>query len=128
MNSSLLHNLCNCPSSHSPSTFSNGKPQPLVHGHRRDQVHDQAHVVARHHHLSSFRQFRHSRHVRRPEVKLRPVSFEERRVPPAFILAQYVNLAPELLVRRNRSRLGDHLPALHIILFNSSQHPPHVLS
>src|SRR5579863_2245418 len=124
----LLNNLCNSACSHGSTAFANSEPQPLIHSHRRDQLHHQAHVVARHHHLSSCRQFRHARDIRRPEVKLRPVSLEERRVPPAFILAQYVYLAPELLVRRDRSRLCDHLPALHIIFFNAAQQQAYVIA
>src|SRR5579871_274011 len=117
----LFQNLRHGSGAHGAAAFANGEAQALVHGHRRDQLYRQVHVVARHHHLRTRRQLRHSRYVRRPEVKLRPVSLEERRVPPAFFLRQHVHLAPELLVRRNRPRLRDHLPALHFVLFHAAQ-------
>ena len=76
------------------AAFANRESQPLLQRHRRDQLDRQRHVVARHHHLHPFRQFRRTRHVRRPKVKLRPVSFEERRVPPALFLRQERRLPP----------------------------------
>src|SRR5216684_7058446 len=85
--------------SYGPSAFTNREPQSFVHGHRRDQLHHQSHVVARHHHLAALGQLSNTRHVRRPEIKLCTVALEERRVPPAFFFAQHVDLTLELLVR-----------------------------
>src|SRR5208283_781633 len=102
---SLLHNLRDRSRSHRVPAFANRKPQTLLHRHRRDQFDHQAHVVARHHHLRARRQLRHAR---RSQIKLRTISFEERRVPPAFFLRQNVNLGLELGVRRDRSRLRQH--------------------
>src|ERR1035441_8558531 len=62
---------------HGAAAFTNREAQPLVHGHRSDQFHFQADVVARHHHFGAFRQLRHSRHVRRAEVELRTIALEE---------------------------------------------------
>src|SRR5574340_1171098 len=124
----LFQNVRNRAGSDRAAAFANREPQPLVHGHRSDQLHFQVHVVARHHHLRAFRQRRHSRHVRRPEVELRPVSLEERRVPPALFLAQHVHFTAELLVRRDRLRLRHHLPALHVRLLNAPQQQPHVVT
>src|SRR5207302_9133847 len=89
----LLQNLRYSPRAYGAPAFADRKPQALVHGHWRDQLYFQAHVVARHHHLHSLRQLRHARDVRCPEVKLRPVALEEWRVSPALILAQYVDFA-----------------------------------
>src|ERR1700693_2702894 len=74
------------------SAFANREPQALFHRHRRDQFDHQAHVVARHHHLRARRQLRYSGHVRRSQIKLRTVSFEERRMSAAFFLRQDVYL------------------------------------
>src|SRR5258708_7260682 len=117
----LFQNLrySSCP--YGPSAFANREPQSFVHGHRRDQFHHQAHVVAGHYHLAALGQLRHPRHVRRPEIKLGTVSLEKRCVPPAFFFAQYVDFALELLVRLDRSRLRYYLAALHVVLFNSAQ-------
>src|SRR5580658_2060033 len=124
----LFHNLPDRAGAHRAAAFTNREPQSLVHGHRRDQLHFQSHVVARHHHLRAFRQLRHPRHVRRPEVELRPVSLEERRVPSPFFLAQYVDFRLEFGVRRDGPRLRDHLPALHFVLFHAAQQQPYVVS
>ena len=86
------------------------------------------HVVSRHHHLHARRQLHVPGHVRRPEIKLRPVAREKRRVPPAFFLRQHVRFRLELRVRRDRSRLGQHLPALHFFLFRAAQQQAHVVS
>ena len=77
----LFYDLGHGARAHGAAALANREAQPLVHGHRRDQFHLQVHAVARHHHLRAFRQLRHSRHVRRPEVELRPVAAEERRAP-----------------------------------------------
>src|SRR5450755_150257 len=49
-------------------------------------------------------------------------------MPPALFLAQHVYTAPELLVRRDRLGLRYHLPALHVVLFNTAQQQPYVVS
>src|SRR5262249_43575491 len=73
--------------------------QPVLARDRRHQLHVHLDVVARHHHLHPGGQRHRSRHVRRPEVELRPVSVEERRVPPALFLLEHVHLCLELGVR-----------------------------
>ena len=74
------------------------------------------------------RQMRHSRHVRRPEVELRPVAREERRVPSAFFLRQHIRFRLELRVRRDRARLRDYLSALDVLALHSAQQQPDVVS
>src|SRR5437763_1772071 len=79
------------------------------------ELHPQAHVVARHHHLRALGERAQARDVRRPEVELRPVPLEERRVPSALLLLQDVDLALEVLVRRDAPRLRQHLTALDLL-------------
>src|SRR5258708_1649547 len=55
------------------AALADGEAQLLLHRDRRDQPHRHVHVVPRHPHLPPLRQRRHPRHVRRPEVELRPV-------------------------------------------------------
>src|SRR5262245_47558061 len=109
-------------------TLADREPQPLVHRDRRDQLDRQVHVVPGHHHLRPRWQLRHSRHVRRPKVKLRPVPVEERRVPPPLFLRQDVHLRLVVRVRRDRPRRRDHLPSLHVLLLRPSQQQPYVVS
>ena len=90
----LLNNFRNRSRAYRVSAFADGKPQTLLHGHRRDQLNHQLHIVARHHHLRACRQFRHARHVRRTEIELRTIALEERRMTAAFFLGQNVDFAP----------------------------------
>src|SRR4029434_837593 len=66
----------------------------------------------------------HPRHVRRPEVKLRPVPVEVRRVPPPLFLRQHVHLGLELLVGFDRARPRQHLSPLHLLLCRSRAAAP----
>src|SRR5690606_40776327 len=85
-------------------------------------------VVARHHHLHSLRQLHRTRHVGRAEVELRTITLEERRVPAALLLRQYVHLGQELRVRRDRARLSQHHTALDLLLRNTAEQKPHVVA
>src|SRR5215475_14873357 len=85
------------------------KAQALVHRDRHDQLDLHRHIVAGHHHLRALRKLHHTRHVRRPEVELRTIVREERRVPTALLLRQDVGLRLELRVRRDRTRLRQNL-------------------
>src|SRR5207249_9416311 len=104
-----------------------GEAQALLHGDRRDQLDRHLRVVPRHHHLHSLRQRRHPRHVRRPEVELRPVPREDRRVTPPLLLRQHVHLALDLLVRRDAPRLGQHHPPLDVLPLRPPQQNPDVV-
>src|SRR6266571_3267717 len=119
--SSLLHNLRNGSSAHGMPAFTDGKPQPLFHGHRRDQLNHQTDIVPRHHHLGSAWQLCYSGDVRGPQIKLWTISLEERRMPPAFFLRQDVYLSLELGVRCDRSALGQHHAALDIFFRDAAQ-------
>src|SRR6476661_4623242 len=102
MRISLLQNLGDDAGAHGPPTLADREAQPLVHRDRRDQLDRHLDVVPRHHHLHPRRQLHRPRHVRRPEVELRPVPLEERRVPPPLFLRQHVHLRLEVRVRRDR--------------------------
>jgi hypothetical protein len=73
------------------------------------------HVVSRHHHLYALGQIQYPRHIRCPEIKLRTIPVEKRRMTPALFLAQYT-LGLELRVRGDRSRAPlppDRAPPRH---------------
>src|SRR6266446_887999 len=106
---------------HGVAAFADGEAQPAFQRHRRDQRNLRRYVVSRHDHLHSRRQLHVPGHVRGPKIKLRPVPAEKRRVPPALFLGQHVSLGLELGVRRDRTRLGHHLPALHLFFFRAPQ-------
>ena len=108
-----------------PSRIANRSSFSIAIGVINSIVH--VHVVPRHHHLPPLRQRRHSRHVRRPEVELRPVPVEERRVPAPLFLRQHVHLPLELLVRRDRLRRRQHHPALQVLLLDPAQQQPDVV-
>src|SRR5882762_4869073 len=109
----LFHDIRHRAGAYRATAFADGEPQSLLHRYRRYQLDRHLHVVSRHHHLRSLRQVRHSRHVRRAKVKLRPVTGEERRVSSALFLGQHISLSLELRVRRYRPRLRDYLSSLN---------------
>src|SRR6266571_5133346 len=109
------------------AAFANREPQPLLHRDRRDQLDPHLRVVPRHHHLHPPRQLHRPPHVRGPQVKLRPVAFEKRRVPPPLLLRQHVHLGVKRRVRRDRPRLRQHHPPLHLVLLHPPQQKPHVV-
>ena len=74
------------------AAFADGEAQAVFHGDRRDQFDREAHIVARHHHLSARSQRHRARHIRRAEVKLRAIIGEERRVTAALFLGQDIRL------------------------------------
>src|SRR3989475_5387284 len=122
----LLHHLGDGAGPYRPSAFQDRKPQRLFQRHRRDQRNLHRDVVPRHHHLHPVRQLDVSRHVRRPEVKLRPVPREERRVPPSLFLGQHVHLRLELRVRLDTPRLRQHHPPLDLFFLPPPRQHPHV--
>src|ERR1700688_3908769 len=110
------------------AAFANREAQALLQGHRRDQRYFAAHVVARHHHLHSGRQLHVAGHVRSAEIKLRTVARKERRVAPALFLRKHVRFRLELRVRRDRARLADYLPALHVFFLRAAQEQANVVA
>src|SRR5256714_1921366 len=118
---SLLDDLRHDAGADRLAALADGKAKPLLHRDRRDQRHHHLHVVPRHHHLGALRQLDRAGDIGRPEVELRPVVVEERRMPPAFFFAKDVDLALELGVRRDGTGLGEHLAALDLFSFRSSE-------
>src|SRR2546428_5435046 len=94
---------------------------------RRDQARRDSRIPPRRRHRPPRRQGHHPRHVRRPEVELRPIPVEKRRVPPPLLLRQHVHLGLELRVRRDRLGLRQHHPPLHLFLLRPPQEYPDVI-
>src|SRR5215472_17702988 len=92
----LLNNLRDPAGADGAATLPDREPQALLHGDRLDQLDLHLGVVTGQHHLGALGQVHDPGHVRGPEVELRPVVVEERGVPPALVLGQYVDLALEL--------------------------------
>src|SRR5574338_499005 len=117
----LLDDLGDDAGTDGAATFADREAQTFFHGDRGDQLHGDRHVVARHDHLGAFRQRDRTGHVRRTEVELRTVVVEERRVAAAFLLRQHVDLAGEVRVRRDRTRLAQNLAALDVFTLRATQ-------
>src|SRR5690606_35451303 len=94
---------------------------------RLDQLHTQLHIIPRHHHLHPTRQRHHTRHIRRPKIKLRTITREESRVTTTLLLLQNVHTAIKPSMRRDRTRLRQHLTPLDLIPRHTPQPPPNVL-
>src|SRR5690349_12761524 len=76
----LLENLRHDTRAHGATTFANGEADAIVHGNGLVQLDRYPHVVARHAHFGSD-QVGGAGHVRGPEVELRTIAAEERRMP-----------------------------------------------
>jgi hypothetical protein len=77
-NNPLLTDFCNHSCADGPATFTNSELQPIIHGDRCDQLDFYVNVIARHNHFSAFRQLNDSRHVRRAEKELGPITIEKK--------------------------------------------------
>jgi len=117
---SLIQNFTDATRANGFSAFANSKADGLLHCNRRDQLDFNRNVVTGHDHFDAFRQFNRASNVRCPEIKLRPIIGEKRRVPSAFLFAQHVDFRLKLLVRRNRAGLGNNLAALDIFLLQAA--------
>src|SRR4051794_22061967 len=110
------------------ATLADGEAQALVHGDRLDELDLHLDVVAGHDHLDALGQVRAARHVGRPEVELRAVAREERRVAAAPLLLEGVHLGLELRVRGDRLRLAQHLAALDLLALGAAQQAADVVA
>src|SRR6476469_6185792 len=111
----LLRDRGHNPRADGPAALADGEAQALVHGDRRDQLYGELNVVAGHDHLGALGEHDLAGHVRGPEVELRTIVGEERRVTAALVLRQDVDLRGELGVRGDRARLGQNLATLDFL-------------
>ena len=81
------------------ATLTDSETQAFLDSDRGDQLNVHLNVVARHAHLSAFRQSDNAGNVGGTEVELRTVVVEERSMTAALFLLQNVNLTVELGVR-----------------------------
>src|SRR5262245_51746703 len=84
-NRASLYDLRHHAGADGAAALADGEAKLLLHRDRHDQLDRHRHVVARHHHLGAVGQLAHPGHVRGPEVELRTVVGEERRVTPALV-------------------------------------------
>src|SRR3954447_9765395 len=118
---SLLDDLGDGAGADRATAFTDREAEALIHGDRLDQLDLHLRVVARHDHLLALRELDRAGHVRRAEVELRPVAVEERRVPPALVLREDVDLRVEVRVRRDRARLREHLATLDLLALDAAE-------
>src|SRR5690606_39920036 len=88
---SLLDDLRDPAGPDGTTALADREPQAFLHRDRLDQLDSHLGVVTGHDHLGALRQRHHTGHVRGPEVELRPVVLEERRVPATLVLGQAVD-------------------------------------
>src|SRR6266536_2648196 len=124
----LLEDLDDAAGADGAATLTDREPQPLGHRDRGDQPHGHLGVVPRHRHLGPLRQAHLTGHIGGPEVKLRPVVVEKRRMSPTLLPRQHVHLRGELGMRRDTARPGQHLATLHVIAPGAPQQHPDVVA
>src|SRR5687768_6684073 len=110
------------------SALADREPKTLFHRDRSDQLRLDRHVVARHHHLHTLGKRQRTRHVRCPEVELRTVVREERRVTATLLLRQDVDLRVELRVRLDAPRLRQHLTTLDRLAVHAAKQNTRVVA
>src|SRR3972149_683225 len=125
---SLLYYLGNNARANRPAALADREPQALFHGYRGYELYVYADVVAGHDHLRAIGELRNSGDVRGPEVELRPVAVEERRVTAPLFLREDVDLALELGVRGHRAGLRQYLAPLDIFFLGAPQERADVVS
>src|SRR5680860_418334 len=123
-----LEDLGDAAGTHRTTTLTDREPQTLIHRDRLTQLHRHLHIVTRHHHLRTRRQLDRPRHIRRPEKELRTIIIEERLMTTTLLLRQHIHLTRKIRVRRNRTRLTQHLTTLHILLINPTQQCTNVVT
>src|SRR5271165_7453084 len=124
----LLDDLRDPAGADGTAAFADREPQAFLHGDRLDQVDVHVGPVARHDHLGALGQVHHAGHVGGPEVELRTVVVEERRVPTALVLGQDVDLALELGVRGVAARLDHDLAALDVLALDATEQQTDVVT
>src|SRR5712671_5903711 len=95
------YDLADTPGADRPATFADREALAFFHRHRRDQIDLHGNIVAGHDHFHALRQLDRAGHVGGPEIELRAVIGEERRVPATFFLGQHIDFGFVLCVWRD---------------------------
>ena len=109
-----------------PSRIANRRPSSIAIGLNQLDAH--VRVVTRHNHVLALGQVHDTGDVGRPEVELRTVVVEERRVPATLILRKDVGLRLELRVRGDRTGLAADLTALNVLALGATQQQADVVA
>src|ERR1700694_1822337 len=103
------------------TAFADRQAHPVLDRDRGDQLDAHLDVVPGHAHLHAVRKADGTRDVGGPDVELRTVPVEERRMASTLVLAEHVHLGLELRVRGDGARLGEHLAALHVLALDAAE-------
>src|SRR5260221_7296632 len=117
----LIQNLGDDTRADGQTALADGELRAFFQRDGHDQFDHHAHIVTGHDHLDASGQFNRARYVHGADVELRTVTRQERLVPSAFVLAQHVHLALELLMRLDRSRLGEYHATLHFFALGATE-------
>src|SRR6266571_955933 len=110
------------------AAFANCETQAFFHRDRVDQLDGDRHVIAWHDHFFVRWQLDRTGHVRGTEVELWTIVVEERGVTAAFVLRQHIDLAGEVVVRLDRTWLGQNLATLHVFTLGAAQQQADVVA
>src|SRR5262249_50089574 len=117
----LLNNVSDGPRPHGAAAFANSEAGALFKSDRAHQLACDRGVVPGHDHFDALRQMQRARDVSGPDIELRTVAVKERRVASPLFFREDIYLTPELRMRLDAARLGQHLTAFDIILLNTAQ-------
>ena len=106
------------------AAFADCEAESFLHRYRSDEFDFEGAVVARHYHFDALGKLDLAGDVGGTEVELRLISAEERRVASAFFFLQDVNLALEVRMRLDASRLREDLSALDVFFAYAARSTP----
>src|SRR5581483_10997741 len=115
-------------SANGAATFANGERYAWFRCHRLDQFHCHHDVVARHHHLHTFRQFDRAGHIRGTDVELGTITVKEGSMATTLFFGEDIDLGLEPLVRLDRAGFGKDLAALDVGALNATEQTAHVIT
>ena len=105
----------------STAAFTDSEAETLFNSDRGNQLNIHGDVIARHAHLSAFRQGDNTGNVSGSEIELRTIVVEERSMTAALFFFQDVNLPFEFGVRIDGTGFAENLPTLNFISLNTTK-------
>src|SRR5439155_19106101 len=107
--------------------FTDREPESIFECDRSPERDFEIDVITRDDHLAALGQLHVAGDVRGPDIELRSVAVEERRVSATFLLGKDVDLGVELGVGLHRPGLRDDLTPLDVLALEAAEQQPDVV-
>src|SRR5207249_11734616 len=117
----FLDNLRDHSRADRPAAFADCKPQPVIHGHRCNELDLHVNIISGHDHFGALRELHNTRNVRRSEIELWAVTIKERGMSSAFFLGQDIGFGIKFRVRSDASWFCQNLSPFHFLPLGSTE-------